>query len=1567
MADERTVIELVIEGAQRSVVQVQSVARAQTELVVVQESLGVRQRKVYNDIAQAAEQSAIAQEQAAKKAEQAAKRSAQAAESASTRQRDPATGRFLSRETEQQQRIRQEIADLKASRPTPEFVRSQVDAASFTAARNALVAQQEAATQAAAKAQTLQGRLQALGQSAQQLAGQLLGLNRSTAQAGQGQQQQAQAVQQQAGALRQLATQAQQAATQQDVLTRAGRAASAQLLQTAAAANRQANALAGMTNASSRAGTQGITYLSVLSAIHAASFLSTSRTFSLIGSFTTLSLAFSKVGAAGFAAGAALGGILAVFGAISAAIQTIQQITIQGATALAGFAGAVVAASVATAGAGVKMAADIETQLASVRAFGGATTEELKQVSNQATELSIRFGVSAASIVEATSLFARAGGTVKEAIEGATEAIIQLQVASQGELSLTQSAITLSAAMKQFGLDGTQAIRVVDNLTAAAQGSALSFTGVQQAFVQAAPGAAAMGISIEQLSAAIALLGDQLIKGTTTGTAFKQFIIDVVNPTRQAKAALAEYGINLEDANGNALSFIPALQALNKGLSDEVVGASEAAKAERARVLTIAFGSRAALAANILTREGTKGLQEYSDQLAEVTASNIVNVLLLPLNKQLERIPIVAQAAGAAFGGPLLQPARAAAVQIIGFLDSLRGAAELLGQTVRTILIGQGFEALQTAIDNLVGHNALSSFFIELINSARNVKDVIESQIIPAVLDFGKTLISTFGEISGSGTVGSTFESINVGIRNVGIAAAVTIGKISELTREFILGIGVGGELRQRLLSIAQTVATHLVASFQVAVVVMGAAVAVMPALAQAALLTARFVVSLANVVNFLRLAWHHNVDSMLNTIEVLAAVGNATRGNIGPITELSQRMEERAKEGDRLRATILAENAALNTVAGSTDDLLGTLQNLAATYGKATKATDSQAASLLVLQKSVEQIANELIAASGADVDLLTQDDVNGFIEQAGAMREAARQEVGGLVTVFDDAQGSLGSILDNIIADVERRTRDIAKIGSGTQQPGAILGGLSAEELARVKARIDETGRDVSTRLQNLAQDSAQRVVELIARSMERLDDIKQRAIERITEIEEAANERIRESRRTTDERREDRDLVAAEKEKQDNLFEIFQRGLDRQAVADQRALDDRQRRRAQDNEDFARSKEHEFQDAEAIEQRKIQVVQRAFDIIQQAREQAFDRAQQVEATAFQRTQQAQAELRQFGLQLAKAKTPEERAQLTRGRQEAIADTKFQQGQENALLAFRIKQEEAKLKEQRSIETQTIGFRQGLEERFLSFKRGQEVELIKFRRAEETKELAARRQDEDAMLALRLQNEDKVQDRRKQDALELQGFQDKLDDKRQEEENQRIRDKALKDIQKEVDRAQAAAQEVKDKLFLDLVEQTADVQKQIRNIINALVDLADAVPPELLDHFLGTLGEARKQAESVEDALGQVQRDAKLDFAQTQAANQAEILQAQARAAQSLTTPGVQPALPRVPGQVLSLQTMQVAQVILPASFNSAVALGVVTGFQLLIDRGVIPSQIDIDLLPITDRLDRIGRGIG
>lgn len=1451
-ADERIITELIIQGAEQSVRQIESVATATTGLVVVQENAGVRQREVYDSVARAAEQAAQAEQTAALRAQETIQRTeeattrtivAEAAKRAEARRSEAAA--VVAPVVQQAQRAASFPTQNNLTAPRLQVA---VDAAQFTAARNAIIAEQAAA-------QTLQGRLTALATAIQQVIKENLGLSQSS----------------------------QEAATN---------------------LNKQSSA-ANSTQSS------GISYLSVLSAIHAASFLATNQTFSLIGSFTTLGLAFGKAGVAAGAAGLALGGILAVFGQIQQASQLIQQATISTAETFLklGVAGTVALAGLGAAG--VKSAADVETQLAGVRAFGGATADQLQKVQQQANQFAIEFGTSAASVVKATSLFAQAGGTIAEAIGGATEAIVRFQLASQGagqqEVSLEQAAIAVSAGLKLFGLAGDQAIRVVDNLTAASQASALSFTGVTQAFIQAAPGAVALGITIEDLSTAIALIGDQLIKGTITGTAFKQFIIDLVKPSKQAADTLAQYGIAIQDTNKNILPLQDILHNLNVALGDQAVASGKVGTAERERALAQIFGSRAFLAANILTRAGSEGLEAYRTKLEALSTNNIVDVLLLPLNKQLEILSTTVQVAGQAFGGPLLQPIRAATVAAIEFFKQTIPFAELLGQAISVVVSGQGFGALAEQISTLVGNTALATFLIELVNSFRNVRDVIVSDILPAINDFIGNIGLVASESGRLTDAVNFFKNLNNAIQVVGVVAAIAIRSFSELVTQIIHNEGAGKTLRDTLVTLADAIVNRLVASLTVTLASLGAAIALMPTFAKASIVAAQVLIALGK--GFLVFN-----DILINTASQIALVATTF-------------------------------DALIQAELGNRDAVLNLGNSLGAVITRTNEMHDAN-------QKALSGLAE-----TGKVVDDLANGGLDKLIAAAKETGDSLATGAKEGIKSFENQLGEIPNIISNITAETEQRTRAL----QDAQKPGGTPAQFVDEKALKSQVdKIDAAGRDLSVRLSNLAEDASQKVTNTVESALARVTDIFDKAQQQLDDLQVSLELRIKEINERLAERQADRAVLDPFKKQQEDRLTEFTRGLDKEDQAQERSLDHQRTQRQRDNEDVARSVNQAAEDVATGFQRQQQSAEIAFQAIQQARTTAFERGQQVEATAFERAQQAAADARDFAKQLATAK-PADQANLIQQHNQALQDTRFRQGQENDLTKFRQNQEDKKLDFTKANEASALSFRQTQETQLTDFRRREELKILDFRRNAENKETGIREGEEDAALARRLAREDVLTARRRSDAEALQAFQDQLDRNKADAQIQDAIDKAHITENKIIRDAGEKAAAVLESVNLTFDKETAALEAQIRNVQETLDRLKDSVPPELL-------ASVQARLTAVQNNLDAAKAQTRATVAQAQDAARLQTEQAIAVGnAGLLTRPSVTAGLgvpeSAIPFGVVTAQTMQVTNLVLPNGFSNAVSAAVLLGIQQASDQGFIPTQvIPPDVKPIQDDLSSI-----
>src|SRR5690625_7918032 len=81
-----------------------------------------------------------------------------------------------------------------------------------------------------------------------------------------------------------------------------------------------------------------------------------------------------------------------------------------------------------------------------------------------------------------------------------------------------------------------------------------------------APIASDLGVSIEDLTAAIGFLGDAGIQGGQAGRQLRSGLQSLAAPTEGAASLMEELGINVFDAEGNMKSLPDVVKQLEKGL-----------------------------------------------------------------------------------------------------------------------------------------------------------------------------------------------------------------------------------------------------------------------------------------------------------------------------------------------------------------------------------------------------------------------------------------------------------------------------------------------------------------------------------------------------------------------------------------------------------------------------------------------------------------------------------------------------------------------------------------------------------------------------------------------------------------------------------------------------------------------------------------------------------------------------------------------------------------------------------------------------------------------------------------
>ena len=215
------------------------------------------------------------------------------------------------------------------------------------------------------------------------------------------------------------------------------------------------------------------------------------------------------------------------------------------------------AASFIGFGAAIDSIVRFEDGMARVSAITGATQQEFEALRDTAKELGATTEFSASAVADGLGFLGMAGFDATESI-AAMPAVLDL--ATGAAINLGQAADIASNIMSGFGIEAANATSAIDIMAAVATRANTNIPQLGRAMSQVAPVAAAAGISIEEVAAAVGVLSDAGIQGGRAGTAVRQAIALLVKPSEDAKAAIEELGLSLEQVNPNANSLTTIFQ-----------------------------------------------------------------------------------------------------------------------------------------------------------------------------------------------------------------------------------------------------------------------------------------------------------------------------------------------------------------------------------------------------------------------------------------------------------------------------------------------------------------------------------------------------------------------------------------------------------------------------------------------------------------------------------------------------------------------------------------------------------------------------------------------------------------------------------------------------------------------------------------------------------------------------------------------------------------------------------------------------------------------------------------------
>ena len=202
------------------------------------------------------------------------------------------------------------------------------------------------------------------------------------------------------------------------------------------------------------------------------------------------------------------------------------------------------------AGGAIKMAADYERSMDVLQASTGATAVEMQALDKMAVDLGGDMTLPATSAKDAADAMlelSKAGLSVTDTM-AAARGVLQLSAAAQ--ISNSEAALITANALNMFKLSGDKATAVADLLAAGANKSSANIGQMADALQMSGNVAASAGLSIGDLTTAIALMANQGVAGSDAGTSIKTMLLSLQAPTGKAADLMQALGISIYDAQG---------------------------------------------------------------------------------------------------------------------------------------------------------------------------------------------------------------------------------------------------------------------------------------------------------------------------------------------------------------------------------------------------------------------------------------------------------------------------------------------------------------------------------------------------------------------------------------------------------------------------------------------------------------------------------------------------------------------------------------------------------------------------------------------------------------------------------------------------------------------------------------------------------------------------------------------------------------------------------------------------------------------------------------------------------
>jgi TP901 family phage tail tape measure protein len=678
---------------------------------------------------------------------------------------------------------------------------------------------------------------------------------------------------------------------------------------------------------------------------------------------------------------------------------------------------------------------EYDQALKNLQAITGATDTQVEGLGSTMRAVAEGTKYSIKEVADGAILLGQAGFTAEESMS-ALEAVAVL---STGTLSdMKNSTDLLTTAIRSFGLEASDSMKVADIFSSAVNKSKLTIEKLRTAFNYLGPIAHKAGLSLEEAAASAMILANSGLRASTIGTGMRQVLARLVSPSTKLQEAFHAAGVDLEKLNPLTNDFADIIEELTVVVPT----------AEKAFEL---FGLRGASAISALTEAGREG---FEDMLRQVNRSNVafdmaakqMEGLGVKTKNLKDRLGVLAVAIGS--GGV----AGALKDLVQWLIESVKGLTDFINSPVGKITIWVGMiTSIAVALGALVvgiktAAVAMAGFVaanIAIIGPVAAVVTLIAGLVTAYRLlhrDIDQSLQQNREMAMSHKALGESFTRYIEGIIKVNKESAEAVRLDTELSRKVAELIAGGGELSGAALAVAE--------SFD---------------------------------------EWGRSTERTLDAVKELAELQTVEYfKSLGKITtDLVEKQQRLEKELNNLNA---AYDRATNSVDGH-----------AAIAIKLKEALEETEKELKSAKNTLNAYANEVVDAVQRTGKLDLHGSIDEFVELAesiGYPAEALKK----LLPVFEKYLGEMAAVAkrgasranDEIIRAIDPKavTREIKKVVSIVEKEWNNLVGktqnLSDDQLGIFKKYWNQVSVDARTNLIGLAAEYDRRYKEMENRGL-------------------------------------------------------------------------------------------------------------------------------------------------------------------------------------------------------------------------------------------------------------------------------------------------------------------------------------------------------------------------------------------------------------------------------------------------------------------------------------------------